>query len=186
LLYSNSYQCSLYACIGFGAEVVTVDINVSFVGGVVPISNVDSRLPSIYTSTTMSKSRSQSKSPLADVKPKLGEDVKLEDSLFPPTDTKSSKPEPSPPPKREPSEPVVNVKPKLTGPQLIGDLPRAEAAALATFEEMPDNHYQYGTLGRSREEGESMTCDCQYEHGWSDALLSRVIVDSKVLLSRCR
>ncbi|OAX37722.1 hypothetical protein K503DRAFT_719344 [Rhizopogon vinicolor AM-OR11-026] len=116
----------------------------------------------------MSKSRSKSNSPLADVKPKLEEDLKLEDSLFPLTDTKSSKPEPSPPPKREPSESVVNVKPKPTGPQLIGELPRAEAAALATFEEIPDNHYQYGTLGRSREEGESMTCDCQYEHGVDD------------------
>lgn len=50
-------------------------------------------------------------------------------------------------------------------PQLIGDLPRAEAAAMQTFVELPGNHYQYGTLGRSREAYESMTCDCQYEHG---------------------
>lgn len=134
----------------------------------------------------MSKSRSQSKSPLVDINPKLEEDIKLETSLFPPTDTKSPKPEPSPPPKREPSESVASVKPKHTGPQLIGDLERAEAAALATFEEIPDNHYQYGTLGRSREEGESMTCDCQYEHGWSNAFLSRVVVDSKASLHRCR
>lgn len=121
-----------------------------------------------------------------DINPKLEEDLKLEASLFPPTDTKSSKLEPSPPPKRESSESVASVKPKVTGPQLVGELPRAEATALATFEEIPDNHYQYGTLGRSREEGESMTCDCQYEHGWSDALSIRVIVDSKVLLHRCR
>ena len=134
----------------------------------------------------MSKSRSQSKSPLVDIKPKPEEDLKLEESLFPPTDTKPSKAEASPTPKREPSESVANVKPKAIGPQLIGDLPRAEAAALATFVEIPDNHYQYGTLGRSREEGESMTCDCQYEHGWSDALLSRVVIDSKLLLRRCR
>ncbi|KAG1728308.1 hypothetical protein EDD22DRAFT_766334, partial [Suillus occidentalis] len=66
------------------------------------------------------------------------------------------------------SESAANVKPKTTGPQLIGDLPRAEAAAHATFVQIPDNHYQYGTLGRSREEGESMTCDCQYEHGVDD------------------
>lgn len=134
----------------------------------------------------MSKSRSQSKSPLGDVKPKLEQHIKLEESLFPLTDIKPSKLEPSPPPKREPSESVVNVKPRATGPQLIGDLLRAEDAALATFEEIPDNHYQYGTLGRSREEGESMTCDCQYEHGWSDAFLNRVIVDSEALLRRCR
>ncbi|THH26928.1 hypothetical protein EUX98_g7264 [Antrodiella citrinella] len=52
--------------------------------------------------------------------------------------------------------------------QLIGDLPRAEGDALKTFEELPGNHYQYGTLGRSREALESMTCDCQYEHGVDD------------------
>ena len=45
------------------------------------------------------------------------------------------------------------------------DLPRAEENALKTFVEIPENHYQYNTLGRSREELESMTCDCQYEHG---------------------
>jgi histone-lysine N-methyltransferase SETD2 len=51
------------------------------------------------------------------------------------------------------------------GPQLIADLPRAESDALATFTEIEVNHYQYGTLGRSREALESMLCDCQYEHG---------------------
>jgi len=53
-------------------------------------------------------------------------------------------------------------------PQLIGHLPLAEGDARRTFEEIPDNHYQYGTLGRSREALESMTCDCQYEHGVDD------------------
>ncbi|KAI1789708.1 hypothetical protein LXA43DRAFT_892413 [Ganoderma leucocontextum] len=52
--------------------------------------------------------------------------------------------------------------------QLIGHLPRAEEEALTTFTEIPDNHYQYGTLGKSREALESMTCDCQYEHGVDD------------------
>jgi hypothetical protein len=52
------------------------------------------------------------------------------------------------------------------GPQLIGDLPVATAAAMDTFEELAQNHYQYGTLGRSREALEGMNCDCQYEHGW--------------------
>ncbi|EIN05933.1 hypothetical protein PUNSTDRAFT_54761 [Punctularia strigosozonata HHB-11173 SS5] len=50
------------------------------------------------------------------------------------------------------------------GPQLIGDLPVATEAAMATFEELKANHYQYGTLGRSREALEGMTCDCQYDH----------------------
>ncbi|EKM52685.1 uncharacterized protein PHACADRAFT_211907 [Phanerochaete carnosa HHB-10118-sp] len=59
-------------------------------------------------------------------------------------------------------------KPAKKEPQLIGDLPRAEEAALKTFIEIPDNHYQYQSLGRSREAGESMTCDCVYEHGVSD------------------
>lgn len=52
-----------------------------------------------------------------------------------------------------------------TGPQLIDHLPLAEAEARRTFEELNGNHYQYSTLGRSRETLESMTCDCQYDHG---------------------
>ena len=56
-------------------------------------------------------------------------------------------------------------KPPATGPQLIGHLPKAEEAARATFVEVPQNIYQYSTLGRSREALESMMCDCQYEHG---------------------
>jgi [histone H3]-lysine36 N-trimethyltransferase len=59
-------------------------------------------------------------------------------------------------------------KPTKKEPQLIGDLPRAEEDAMKTFSEIPENHYQYGTLGRSREVMESMTCDCQYEHGQSN------------------
>ena len=34
--------------------------------------------------------------------------------------------------------------------QLIGHLPRAEEAAMKTFVEIQENHYQYSTLGRSR------------------------------------
>ena len=51
--------------------------------------------------------------------------------------------------------------------QLIGHLPRAEEDAMKTFTEIPANPYQYGTLGKSREAYEGMTCDCQYEHGQS-------------------
>ncbi|KZT68078.1 hypothetical protein DAEQUDRAFT_766652 [Daedalea quercina L-15889] len=53
-------------------------------------------------------------------------------------------------------------------PQLIGHLPSAEEEALRNFVQLESNHYQYGTLGRSREALESMTCECQYEHGVDD------------------
>lgn len=56
-------------------------------------------------------------------------------------------------------------KPPKAPVQLIGHLPRAEEDAMKTFTEIPANHYQYSTLGKSREALESMTCDCQYEHG---------------------
>ncbi|TBU31316.1 hypothetical protein BD311DRAFT_863539 [Dichomitus squalens] len=59
-------------------------------------------------------------------------------------------------------------KPGKAPVQLIGHLPRAEEEAMTTFVEIPNNHYQYGTLGKSREALESMTCDCQYEHGVDD------------------
>ncbi|KAK7446964.1 histone methyltransferase set2 [Stygiomarasmius scandens] len=50
-------------------------------------------------------------------------------------------------------------------PQLIGHLPAAREDALSTFKEMPDNWYQFKSLGRSREFMESMTCDCVFEPG---------------------
>ena len=84
-----------------------------------------------------------------DIKPAMeGQNVKAEKSASPPSPSKPASP----------------------GPQLIGDLPRADEEALKTFIEIQDNHYQYGTLGRSREALESMMCDCQYEHGQSDTL----------------
>lgn len=104
---------------------------------------------------------------LVDRLPKL-EDF---DDVRPPPETPSVKTEPSPPPlpKREKSESSTpapaNGKPKRAAPQLIGGLPLAEEQARATFIELPANHYQYSTLGRSREALESMTCECVYEHG---------------------
>ncbi len=56
-------------------------------------------------------------------------------------------------------------KPPKAPVQLIGHLPRAEEDAMKVFTEIPENAYQYNTLGRSREALESMTCDCQYEPG---------------------
>ncbi|KAI0028737.1 hypothetical protein K488DRAFT_57880 [Vararia minispora EC-137] len=66
--------------------------------------------------------------------------------------------------KSESSTPEPVPTPVRTGPQLIGHLSLANDEARRTFEEIADNHYQYNTLGRSREELESMTCDCVYEH----------------------
>ncbi|KZO97496.1 SET domain-containing protein [Calocera viscosa TUFC12733] len=51
------------------------------------------------------------------------------------------------------------------GPQLITHLPRAHDDALRSFIELPDNTYQYSTLGRSRQKDDCMVCDCQYEYG---------------------
>ncbi|TFK88803.1 hypothetical protein K466DRAFT_585207 [Polyporus arcularius HHB13444] len=59
-------------------------------------------------------------------------------------------------------------KPPKAPVQLIGHLPRAEEDAMKVFTEIPENAYQYNTLGRSREALESMTCDCQYEPGHDD------------------
>ena len=98
------------------------------------------------TDTVMGDVSSSLASPTTDAKEELA-DLKLEDS-------------------RQSNTPPISSKTKRKAePQLIGDLPRAEENALKTFVEIPEKHYQYNTLGRSREELESMTCDCQYEHG---------------------
>ena len=60
-----------------------------------------------------------------------------------------------------PSVSVPTTKPlKKKGPQLIGELPIATEEAMKTFVQIEENHYQYSTLGRSREALESMTCEC--------------------------
>ncbi|KAI0248399.1 hypothetical protein BJV78DRAFT_1379249 [Lactifluus subvellereus] len=88
---------------------------------------------------------------------KMALSPKTEDSL--PTKTEPSrstsasaspKPETTPAPR----------KPLKKGPQLIGDLPIAREEAMRTFIAIQENHYQYSTLGRSREALESMTCEC--------------------------
>ncbi|KXN83993.1 Histone-lysine N-methyltransferase, H3 lysine-36 specific [Leucoagaricus sp. SymC.cos] len=75
------------------------------------------------------------------------------------TSTNGTTSKASTPPLKQPK------KPAASAPQLIGDLPVARQEALKSFDEIPDNNYQYKTLGRSRELLESMTCDCTYEHG---------------------
>lgn len=64
-------------------------------------------------------------------------------------------------------------------PQLIGHLPRAEEEALQTFTVLTGNHYQYGTLGRSEDVFESLSCDCQYEHGEHTRLVADAYVDKR-------
>lgn len=83
---------------------------------------------------------------------------KAEDSL--PTKTKPSRStSASASPKPESTTPTPR-KPLKKGPQLIDSLPIAREAAMKTFIEIQENHYQYSTLGRSREALESMTCEC--------------------------
>lgn len=116
----------------------------------------------------MSKSRSgsskkESESPSLGLSPRDSE-VKTEDTYVAPTP--DVKDEGTPTIEESTTPPIVtDAKPVRKGPQLIGDLPLAQEEALRTFVELPGNHYQYGTLGRSREALESMSCDCQYEHG---------------------
>jgi len=63
-------------------------------------------------------------------------------------------------PKPESNTPSTSTKPLKKGPQLIGDLPITIEEAMKTFVAIQENHYQYSTLGRSREALESMTCEC--------------------------
>lgn len=53
-------------------------------------------------------------------------------------------------------------------PQLVLDLPKAEATALATFEEMPECVYQTSRMGRTRGQDDPM-CECSPDHGPSMA-----------------
>ncbi|GLB44230.1 putative class V-like SAM-binding methyltransferase superfamily, Histone-lysine methyltransferase family. SET2 subfamily protein [Lyophyllum shimeji] len=66
-----------------------------------------------------------------------------------------------------PATPTTGNSKKAQSPavQLIGDLPVAREAAMATFNEILENNYQYKSLGRSREPLESMTCDCTFDPG---------------------
>lgn len=130
-------------------------------------------LPSIQMPKSLSDDQSL---PLdAVVKQEINQDeISLQqeqDFRPPPAEVRTSvKPTSSPLSKRESSESSIttpSTKSQRSGPQLISDLPLAEEEAKATFTEIPDNHYQYSTLGRSREALEGMTCDCQYEPGQS-------------------
>ena len=107
--------------------------------------------------------------------PDSPEDVEMDDDDEAPRKTdRSPKPEYPLTTKSEPSTstsasasprtgsttPSMSTKPLKKGPQLISDLPMATEEAMKTFVEIRENHYQYSTLGRSREALESMTCEC--------------------------
>ncbi|KDR78396.1 hypothetical protein GALMADRAFT_65042 [Galerina marginata CBS 339.88] len=106
-------------------------------------------------------SPSQSPTLVADATP---QNFKMSRSPTPPPSTiDGTMSGPSTPPPAAQSK--TGRKAALIPVQLIGDLPVAREEAVRSFNEIPDNNYQYKTLGRSREILESMTCDCTYEHG---------------------
>jgi hypothetical protein len=107
--------------------------------------------------------------------PDSPDDVKMDDDDQPPRKTdRSPKPEyplitksetrtstsASASPRTGSSTPSLSTKPLKKGPQLISDLPITTDDAMKTFVQIQENHYQYSTLGRSREALESMTCEC--------------------------
>ena len=49
--------------------------------------------------------------------------------------------------------------------QLIAHYPRAEEAALATFETLETNWHQYKYLGKSKVQEDAMACECYYKPG---------------------
>ncbi|KAJ8075139.1 histone methyltransferase set2 [Marasmius tenuissimus] len=109
------------------------------------------------------KSQSRSPSPLltdTDEHKYNGNGVGADESESLPNSASSSKTSTPPPTAASTSR-----KSQKAPPQLIGHLPIARDEALGTFTEMPDNWYQYKSLGRSRELMESMTCECQFIPG---------------------
>ncbi|KAG6811739.1 hypothetical protein H0H92_006004 [Tricholoma furcatifolium] len=120
-----------------------------------PLSSLSSaREPTLDPKIEDERSPSQSPT-LKDTSPP--QKFKLSPSPTPPpstadgTDSMSSTPPPS-------ATPVTTgKKAQASAVLLIGDLPIAREPALATFNEIVANNYQYKTLGRSREALESMT-----------------------------
>ncbi|KAI0313481.1 hypothetical protein OF83DRAFT_1210951 [Amylostereum chailletii] len=98
-------------------------------------------------------------SPTQDEPLSVGVNIKLE-AILPDAAKLKLNSTPTPPQLLTPTPTPVR-----TGPQLIDHLPVATEDAMRTFTEIPANHYQYQTLGRSREAQEGMTCDCVYEYG---------------------
>ena len=108
------------------------------------VTNTD-ELDSAATALGPSSTPSSRSTPIEDLKPDSD-----------PSMTSGVQPKPAPTKKASPAN-----------CQLISHLPRAEKEAMSVFTEIECNHYQYSTLGLSRELLESMTCDCQYDPGQS-------------------
>ena len=98
------------------------------------------------------------------LEPKQEEDILMQNLKLGETSRDTSRSVTPSSSKTKSETPAPSGKPKQ-GPTLISDLPRAEEAAMKTFEVLVNNHYQYSTLGRSREVLEGMACDCQYVPG---------------------
>ena len=62
-------------------------------------------------------------------------------------------------------------KPPKAPVQLISHYPRAEEAALATFETLETNLYQYKYLGKSKVQEDAMACECSYKPGLRAVLI---------------
>ncbi|KAF8064009.1 histone methyltransferase [Lyophyllum atratum] len=88
---------------------------------------------------------------------------KLSPTPTPPPSTTNGTASMSSTPPPAPLPTAASKKGQAAAVQLIGDLPIARAAAMATFNEIPENNYQFKSLGRSREALESMTCDCTFD-----------------------
>lgn len=126
-------------------------------------TNPDTSRPPSYPPSSVKDEEDEPSSPLkTEPSPKDEDDV--------PTILKRSA-SPSVSPKPEVTPPIPAAKPPKRGPQLIGDLPVARDEAMLTFAEIGENHYQYSTLGRSREALESMTCECP-PSGFGESILS--------------
>ncbi|KAG6866333.1 hypothetical protein C0991_005800 [Blastosporella zonata] len=113
--------------------------------------------------------------PKTEDEPSPSQSPTLNDELSPLQKFKLS-PSPTPPPSTtngtasmSSTPPPVGIplttskKAQASAVQLIGDLCIAREAAIATFNEIEANSYQYKSLGRSREALESMTCDCTFD-----------------------
>ncbi|KAG5637082.1 hypothetical protein H0H81_005815 [Sphagnurus paluster] len=128
------------------------------------LSEKAERLSSFHVSTEDVKMDSKAEDePSPSASPTLNDDFSSQNHKLSPT--------PTPPPSTtNGTDSMVSTPPLATTPttftakkgqapsvQLIGDLPIARDAALATFNEIPSNNYQFKSLGRSREALESMT-----------------------------
>ncbi|RDB23612.1 Histone-lysine N-methyltransferase, H3 lysine-36 specific [Hypsizygus marmoreus] len=124
----------------------------------------------IKTETKAEDKASPSMSPTLNDNDMSPQKFKLSPSPTPPPPTASGTASMSstPPPNGPPPPANNKKKAQASVVQLIGNLPIAREDALATFNEILENNYQYKTLGRSREVLESMTCDCIYEHNIDD------------------